>query len=192
MPTPLAALLAERLAQLGINAHELAARLGYTNTNKGSRRLQSLMAGNLTERVEILSRLPAVLGIDPEEIAGALRAMEAAKQRDLRLSFVPHAVIVTERTVPSQITFCALTRGVAALLVSLDVAKPKASYVRQALTKIDRRTEGGRKDLPFFGSVQGFVVNYEWGRAIRFDRFGRALELMPRAARIGTCTWSTR
>ena len=105
------------------------------------------------------------------------------KEQAYRASFVPHAVILTERTVPSQITFCALTRGESALQIALGTARSRGSYPRQALAMINQRTDGQRLAIPFFGSVLGFAVNYY---AVRFDLDCRALQLLPRAVQTGS------
>lgn len=186
---PLATLIVGRLAELGINTHGLAARLGYVNTNKGSRRLQRLMEGGVAGQDELLSRLAAALEVSPEEIASAIRANEAAREQAYRASFVPHAVIVTERRVPSQITFCAMTRGETALRIALDTTRSKATYARQALIEMNHRTESGRREIPFFGRAEGLVVYYDWCRAVRYDLDGRALELLRKAAKVGVSAW---
>ncbi len=203
MPTPLAIVIADRLVQLGINTHELAARLGYANTNKGSRRLLSLMEGQLAGQDELLSKLAVALDMPSGEIAASVQATrdmleqhrrdaKDAEDRRYRTSFVPHAVILTERHVPSQIAICAFTKGEGSLHIDLDISRPQASYARQAMTEINRRTGYGQQEITFWGAAQGFTVNYAWCRAVRFDLNGRALEFLPSAVRIGMSTWSVR
>lgn len=202
MPLPLETLITDRLSQLGINTHGLAARLGYVNTNKGARRLTSLMDGQLAGHDQILSGLASALGVPSTEVAHAVRTTcemleqnsrraVVAAERDYRARFVPHAVILTERHTPAQIAFCAFTRGERALHVDLDLSRPRASYARQAMAEINRRTDHRRREIAFFGPVRRFAVNYAWCRAVRFDLDGRALEFLPRSVRIGTSTWST-
>ena len=202
MSLPLATLITDRLSQLGINTHGLAARLGYVNTNKGVRRLTSLMDGQLAGHDQILSGLASALGVPSTEVAHAVRttcemleqnsrrAVEAA-EKTYRARFVPHAVILTERHIPAQIALCAFTRGERALHVDLDLSQPQVSYVRQTMAEINRRTDHSRREIAFFGPVRQFAVNYAWCRAVRFDLDGRALEFLPSAVRIGTSTWST-
>ena len=192
MQTPLASLVRERMAHLGLTMPAVAARLGYTNTNKGSRRLQSMMAGDIAAHRDILSRLAEALEISDESIAEAVRASAALKEQAYRANFVPHAIIVTERTIPSQITFCALTRGEAALRFTLDTTRPRTSYCRQAGNEIDRRTDHRRCEIPFFGRVLGFVVSYDPCRAVRFDLDGRALGILSRSPQVGQSHWSIR
>ena len=203
MQTPLAKLVTDRLAQLGINRHDLAARLGYANTNKGSRRLLRLMEGQLARQEELLSKLAVALDMPSEEIAAAIQATrdileqnrreaKDAEDRRYRASFVPHAVILAERHVPSQIAICASTKGEGLLRIDLDISRPQASYVRQAITEINRRTGFGQQEITFWGAAKGFAATCAWCRAVRFDLNGRALELLPGAVRIGMSTWSVR
>ncbi len=196
MQLPLATLITDRLAQLGINSHALAARLGYVNTNKGSRRIQALMTGQVAGQDERLSRLSIALDLPSAEVEYAVQATRDAVERcrrevldaaeiRYRTSFVPHAVILTERRVPSQIAFCAFTQGERALHIDFDLQRPRASYAHQAKKEIDRRIDRSDREIAFFGPVRGFVVNYAWFRAVRFDIDGRALELLSSAVRIG-------
>ena len=96
--------------------------------------------------------------------------------------FKPHAVLVTERTVPTQITFCGLMGGPSRFLViPLDTNKPPVTFVKQTLAGLPDEDEEGNRSVPFFGLVQGFVLNYALSRAIRFDLKGHPLEILPEA-----------
>ena len=201
MPTPLATLITDRLIQLGINTHELAARLGYANTNKGSRRLLSLLDGQLAGRDELLSKLAVALDMPVGEITAEVQAtrdmLEQDRREELdvaerlyRASFVPHAVVLTERHVPSQIALCAMTRGERSLYIDLDRSQPRASYARQAFAELNRRTEGGRREIPFFGAARGFAINYPRCRTVHFDINCRFLSVSSDPVRIGASVWS--
>ena len=107
--------------------------------------------------------------------------------------FKPHAVLLTERTVPSQITFCGLMGGPSQFLViPLDTNKPPVTFVSQTLAGLPDVDEGGTRYVPFFGMVQGFVVNYlqEW--AVRFDLQGHPLEILQQAYAPGHVLLSIR
>jgi len=52
-----------------------------------------------------------------------------------------------------------------------------------------RYPEGG---VPAFGRIVGLAINYAPNRAVRFDLQGRALELLPRACRVGTATFTMK
>ena len=161
------------------------------------------MEGQLARQDELLSKLAVALDMPSGKIAASVlatremleqdrRDAKDAEDRRFRTSFIPHAVILAERHVPSQIAICAFTKGEGLLRIDLDISRPQASYVRQAITEINRRTGFGQQETTFWGAAKGLAVNYAWCRAVRFDLNGRALELLPGAVRIGTSTWSVR
>ena len=129
---------------------------------------------------------------DPNAIEGTRRhiaeVQEAAWQaRDAVwcAAFRPHAIILTERTVPQPL-FVAAIIGVERLLcLNFDFALPPVTYASQALAGIPRKLSEFRSEtgLPAFGRPIGVIVNYTPDRAIRFDLDGNALEVLPRAHR---------
>jgi hypothetical protein len=186
---------------LDLSRPDLVRRAGYKNIAKGLRRLDKLLAGDLNNTRNLIRALPAALDVPPEvvehaiektrrRIAEAQEAAGQAREAAWRATFRPHAVILTERTVPQPI-FVAAIIGVERLLgIDFDLALPPLSYASQALTGIRRRlwefsSESGRiaDALPGFGRPIGVIVNYTPDRAIRFDLDGNALEILPRAHR---------
>jgi hypothetical protein len=116
------------------------------------------------------------------------RAAEVA-EAEWRDRFRPHAVILTELRVPSQITFCGLTGGAERwLVIPFDLSKPPISYIRQALEALPekaRMERDGKRSVPFFGEVLGIIINYSPDRAVRCDIVGTPLEILSRAYRPG-------
>jgi len=75
-------------------------------------------------------------------------AIHAQRYAQWVARFRPHAVIHTERTVPSQITICGLTGGPDRwLLVPLDTSQPSITFVEQARKRLPTH-------VPFFGKVR--------------------------------------
>jgi hypothetical protein len=102
-----------------------------------------------------------------------------ARDKIWRENFRPHAIILTERTVPSPI-FVAAIIGVEKLLrIDLDATQGPVSFVRQAL---DRLPEG----VPAFGKTVGFAINYSPDKAVRFDRNGQPIAILDKAVRLRT------
>jgi hypothetical protein len=122
--------------------------------------------------------------------AEAQLAAEQARQTLWRAAFRPHAIILTERTVP-QPFFVAAFIGVERLLrIDFDPASVPVSYTNQALAGIRQKlaefsSETGRisETLPAFGRPIGVIVNYTPNRAVRFDLNGDAFEVLPHAHR---------
>jgi hypothetical protein len=180
------------MAELGLSRGEFAKRLGYKNLPKGIRRIDVLCDGDIGGTKRFLDVLPQALETSAETVKRALdqtvRELELAEQQEAEArdkiwleNFRPHAIILTEQTVPSPI-FVAALFGVEKLLrIDLDPTQRPVSFVRQVL---DRLPEG----VPAFGKPIGFVINYSPDKAIRFDRNGQPIAMLDKAARPGTAT----
>ena len=91
-----------------------------------------------------------------------------ARDKIWRENFYPHAIILTERTVPSPI-FEAAIIGVEKLLrIDLDATQGPVSLVRQVLDRLPERVTA-------FGKTAGFVINYSPNKAVRFDPNGQPI-----------------
>jgi hypothetical protein len=188
----IAALIRSRMAELGLSRGEFAKRLGYKNIAKGIRRIDALCEGDIEGTKHFLDVLPQALETSAETVKLALeqtvRELELAEKQEAeahdklwRENFCPHAIILTERTVPSPI-FVAAMIGIEKLLrIDVDATQGPVSFVRQVL---DRLPEG----VPAFGKAIGFVINYSPDKAVRFDRNGQPIAILDKAVRPGTAT----
>ena len=186
----IAALIRSRMAELGLSRGEFAKRLGYKNIAKGIRRIDALCDGDLEGTKQFLDVLPQALETSADTVKRALeetvREIELVERQEAetrdkiwRENFHPHAIILTERSVPSPI-FVAAMIGVEKLLrIDLDATHGPVSYVRQVL---DRLPEG----VPAFGKPIGFVINYSPDKAVRFDPNGQPIAILDKAVRPGT------
>ena len=122
--TPLADLIQTRLQELGLDRQALGFRLGYQKPPKAAGRVDALCDGHLTSAKSRAVRLPDALEVRADVVDRAIastqelfveiqrqaeeerRRAEEGEERLWRARFKPHAVIHTERTVPSQITIC--------------------------------------------------------------------------------------
>jgi hypothetical protein len=122
----IATLVRSRMIELGLSRGELAKRLGYKNIAKGIRRIDAWRDGDLEGTKQFLDVLPQALEVSAETVKRALdqtvRELESAEKQEAeardkiwRENFRPHAIILTERTVPSPI-FVAAIIGVEKLL----------------------------------------------------------------------------
>ena len=146
----IATLVRSRMIELGLSRGELAKRLRYKNLAKGIRWIDALRDGDLEGTKQFLDVLPQALELSAETVKRALdqtfRELESAAKQEAeardkiwRENFCPHAIILTERTVPSPI-FVAAMIGVEKLLrIDLDATQGPVSFVRQVL---DRLPEG--------------------------------------------------
>lgn len=92
---------------------------------------------------------------------------------------IPSACILGTQRIPSQITILGVIGGPRRfLLIDIDAAQPRQTFRHQALVEMNRRLIAWRGIVPFYGEPDGFVVNYDCSRAVRFDLEGRAIELL--------------
>ena len=186
----IAILIRSRMIELGLSRGEFAKRLGYKNLAKGIRRIDVFCEGGIEGTKQFLDVLPQALETSAETVKRALdqtvRELELAEKQEAetrdkiwRENFCPHAIILTERSVPSPI-FVAAIIGVEKLLqIDLDATQGPVSFVRQVL---DRLPEG----VPAFGNPIGFVINYSPDKAVRFDRNGQPIAILDKAICPGT------
>jgi hypothetical protein len=186
----IATLIRSRLTELALSCGEFAKRLGYKNVAKGIRWIDALCEGDIEGSKQFFDVLPQALETSAEIVTLALdqtvREIELAEQHEAeardkiwRENFCPHAIVLTERTVPSPI-FVAAIIGIEKLLrIDLDATQGPVSFVRQVL---DRLPEG----VPAFGKPMGFVINYSPDKAVRFDSNGQPIAMLDKAVRPGT------
>jgi hypothetical protein len=187
--TPIERLIEERRRTLGLTRQDIVRRAGYRNISKGLRRLDELVAGEWRKARGLIERLPLALNVPAERVNEAIsetdRRMRAAKDAAWRVAFKPHAIILTEHTRPTQITFAAICGADRNLWVDFEPGSNCISYIRQALDQVRRRTaESSSGSIPFYGRPTGVVVNYSPDDSVRFDLLGNALEILPEVHRL--------
>ena len=175
-------LIHQRMQELGIGRGELARRLGYANIAKGCRRIDQICGGHLDMAGNLRIELARGLKVDIEVIDKAIESTRAvqvvAEDKAYRESFKPHAVILTEYKIPTQITFCAMTGGSRHRIIRFkEGSSPKtyAAQAREALPNV----------VPFFGRPTGYVLNHTPDFALRFSKEGILVERLDRAFRVG-------
>jgi hypothetical protein len=149
-----------------------------------------LCDGDIEGTKQFLDVLPQALETSAETVKRALdqtvREIELAEKQEAetrdkiwRENFRPHAIILTEHTVPSPI-FVAAIIGVEKLLrIDLDPTQGPVSFVRQVLDRLPER-------VPAFGKPIGFVINYSPSKVVRFDSNGQPIAILDKAVRPGT------
>jgi hypothetical protein len=115
----IAALIRSRMAEFGLSRGEFVKRLGYKNVAKGIRRIDALCDGDIEGTKQFLEVLPQALETSAEIVKRVLdqtvRELELtekqqteARDKIWRENFCPHAIILTERTVPGPIFVAAI------------------------------------------------------------------------------------
>lgn len=213
--TPLADLILTRMKDLGLDHATLGHRLGYANPVKAAGRIYAMLDGNVplsSKSRAAIQRLPAALEVDEDTVARAVaetdeiaatearrvteerRAARERAEAEWRSAFIPHAILQTSLTVPTQITMCGMTGGARRwLMIGLDTSKPPVSFIGQALAAVPEMTRlghEGHRGVQFFGRLLGIVVNFTPDHAVRFNLEGTPLEILPHAYRSGEVTLS--
>jgi len=214
--SPLAALIETRMQQLALDRAALGSRLGYRNPAKTAGRVYALCDGHITttKSRSALHRLPAAIEVSAElvEIAvkdtasllAELKQQEDEKLRvareiedaEWRAGFIPHAIILGDRIIPTSITMCAITGGPERQLkIELDSSKPSDTFVQQVVAALPGKLhlgKDGRLTVEFFGNALGFIVNYSPDQAVRYDLKGNAVENLNKAFRLGRASFSLK
>lgn len=185
-PLPIEAFIVNRLAELGLKPKHLVQRCGYKNVSKGIRRLRELYVGGFAGAEVIIRGLPTALEVKETVVAQALedsrRMVEAmigaARAREnlaYRASFVPHAIIVTEQSVPEPIFVAALIGVHRLLIIEFDTQYGEITFPLQAKAGVAQKlADWGRngvpaKGLPAFSRPVEFIVNYSPDGSIKYD-----------------------
>ena len=156
----------KRSQELGLRPVDLIRRTTYKNEAKGLRRLSALCSGDLSSCQALISSLPRALDVSVETLEGVLtetrrqlieldQQQQARDEAAWRASFRPHAIIVTERTVPQPIFIAALIGVDRILRIDFDDISKPITFIDQALAGIRRKIEefggdfaSGRSQLP--------------------------------------------
>lgn len=101
---------------------------------------------------------------------------ETPTEAEWGIAFRPHAIIATDRSVPSPIFVAALIGVEKILRIDLDTSLPEETFVHQALAKVPDQTAA-------FGRPIGVTINYSPDRAVRYDLNGNPLETLAEAIR---------
>ncbi|TXN83012.1 hypothetical protein [Methylobacterium sp. WL8] len=105
-------------------------------------------------------------------------------------TFIPHAIIVTERSSPTQINSAGWF-GIGKLLrLRLDLIQGEDTFVQQAMNGLAKRIidldcVDWRGQIPWFGAPAFLVINYGEDHAIRYDLDGKYIETLEGALPTG-------
>ncbi len=188
-------LIVGRSKELGLGRTELVRRAGYANIAKGLRRLDELCDGEFRSTRGLLKSLPSVLEVPADVVVKAVedtkRYFRETEDAAWRAAFVPHAIIITDRKIPSPI-FAAAIIGVDRLIrVDFDLTASPTTFVEQALRGVrEKLGKGSCGQIPAFGKPTGVIVNYSPDHAVEFDLNGNPLRVFDRAHRPGVASFS--
>lgn len=178
---PLVDVFRRHIKLRGMSRTELIKRAGYNNVAKGLRRFDSLMAGDESNDLEFVQKIANALELNADELELALQARVDFQDRRNRESFEPHAIVRTERTMPSQIFVAALMGVHRMMRVEFQDTSLPLSFVDEILDKLPTM-------VPTFGRVIGFAINFSPDYAVEFDLNGSPIRSIGQATQPGIAT----
>ncbi len=120
--------------------------------------------------------------VDKEAVSRAIEDFKSdalAKDKAAYAStFKPHAIVLSERTVPQPIFVAALGGFAKQRQIDFEEGSSSTSYVKQVLEIVPDK-------IPSFGKTFGFVINYSIDYAVRFDLRGNPSEELDAAVHLG-------
>ena len=179
---PLTTLIQTKLESLGLTKVALAQRMGYTSTpEKGIRRLDSLLAGDLKKYKNIKGPLAKALEVEEsvldQVVADTRYVFWARDDRAYRRDFRPHVVWNTEFRIPRPIAIAGVV-GANRLLYYYPVSPRPQDWSEEA---VENRPRG----IPCYGLVFGFWVNYSPDCSVEFTEDGEPESVFGQAVRPG-------
>lgn len=184
---PLATWITSRMGTLSLSKADLARRMGYQATvEKGVRRVDALLAGDLKKYGNLRRALAAALDVDlaalDEVVADTRYVLWARDDREYRRGFSSHAIWDTEFRVPRPLVIAGMAGLQRALYFHPTSADP-ADWSEEATANCPR-------GIPCYGVVRGFWVNYTPDCAVYFNRNGEPGEVLGKAVRPGVLSAS--
>lgn len=176
----LKSLVMQRLKALGLSKAELATKLGYSNVNKGMRRVDALLDAEFDE--ELTQRVAKVLFISKGELRKALSDQELRKAKEVlakgeteRSAFSPSITLITafkpqgmwSRLVWSRVCVIPLSKFADAA----SWEEERAEVVHQFYDWLEKRREEHGSD----DQLSGFYYHQTYDHGYLFDRQGRMI-----------------
>lgn len=119
------------------------------------------------------SRSAEALELEPSQVEEAreatLREIRRREEKEAIRSFRPHAIFLTEHRIPTQIVIAGIVGADLRRYVHFDDDTAPESYKDIVLAAMPAT-------IPFFGRVQGFMINYRPDYAVQYDTAGNVVE----------------
>jgi hypothetical protein len=159
-------------------------QLGYSNINKGFKRLNKLINSGICHE-DLRMKLPDALDLKPEIVekvfADTNIQIQQKKEKIERAHFNPHLFLEHERSRPSQITMCAVTGGVERWKkVRLPEEIFKEDWDDQVCIvqkTIEQHQQNEESQRGFFGKVTAYVYRPIYEKSVLFSISGEVVNL---------------
>ncbi len=176
-------LIISRSTALGLSLSQIISRTGLQNVDKAQRQMKQLFAGEFNKTKSIIDRLPDALELPKTEIDIAIEISKKEilyeSEKNWRLTFKPHAVILTERNGrPKNIAMAAICNASRFVKFNFPVELKDNDFKSYTFSKLNENQKN--IDL-FFFPIQNVIVNLSPDSAIIYDVNGNELSLLNRA-----------
>ena len=167
-----------------LTKNEVLRRMGYSNLNKGVRRLDQFLKGDMADKTFVM-KLTEAINASLEEMQSAInsdqsRAWQRAEEH-ARKNFKPYIFLQTTATRPSQICIYALTGGTRAhKMIAVSESLPNESWLKQikiVRTLISEHIQNTKGVVPFFGKVSGYLYCPSYDSSYEFTVQGETDEV---------------
>lgn len=177
----LPAFLRDRRKELRLDRADVAERMGYSNVDKGIRRVEELESGKSEHFSELGPAVAKALETTFEYLVELLRISREQASEDIdadyRKRFRPHVVWETPGESRPPRFIGSYDRW---LIHYFDEHSSPSSYLEQAKAAMPKD-----RVVSLFGTIRSFVINYSPDDAARYDPDGQLLERLPTARRLG-------
>ena len=123
------------------------------------------------------------LDVTVAQVDGSIQASKdayyAKLDADWRAAFQPHAVLVTANKIPNPIFIAVMTGSARKLYITPPDNISQLAWPGWVAKQVP-------EELPAFGKIEGFVINYTPDHAVRFDLLGNPVEVLDTAYCRGT------
>ena len=173
--------ITEEMKRQKLKRSEVARRLGYTNINRGLRRLdecieEAALHNFIVQNLHIAFRVEQsvvqeVLKITKQQILKRRKDLKVETEGRARETFRPHLSIITERSRPTSITMALLT-GMADRTVNLPenfAAHSPEKQLEIVQSVVHRHYVDNRGDCLFFGEILGYYYFHHFRENTRLD-----------------------
>ena len=174
---PIGKLLLKTLEASGLSLHYFSLAIGYGNSNKGVRAFDQMLTWGVPNPVFLMRLQSSRYAIPAETLTEALVESETIVAEETRLAriawieeerrrFVPFIQAIPEHTMPTSITFHALTGGLNRYTHYLPSDFPEWSVTEQhrhLLTLIPNRFAAANGRTLFMGAITGYRLCIRYG-----------------------------
>lgn len=185
---PVSGLLCKFMIENHLSTAGLAEKMGYTNINRGVRRIRQCLEEGVTNPY-FTERLVSPAGMDKATLMKALADTRSEKKRlaresrekvesEARLSFRPHLYALTSSARPLSITAYALLGGDGLRIIPLpeDIVNASPEKQLQVIKEFIAAYRNRFHDaIPLLGPLTGFIFQYNFDEGMELSIGGEIL-----------------